>query len=318
MKKIFLIVLIICFITIGCSHNDKKDTEKLWWLDNDKSSINIEDIWKITKGSKEIIVGIIDSGIDVSSKEIRDSIYVNKKEVPDNDLDDDKNGYIDDLNGWNFYDDNNMIYNSYTSDYHGTMVAGIISGKSYGIATNIKVLPLKCFRGMEGSIDDVVRAIDYAYDFGVRIFNCSWDMEQYSDKLYKTMQEYSDAVFVCSACKNANNIAKQSVYPACFDLDNIIVVGGTTETGQVYEFSGYGGQVDIYAPAKNIYCTMPDETYTYSEGTSLSVAFVTGGIALVKSIDSELDCREIKKRLYNCPVIDGRKNLDIKILCGFD
>ena len=104
------------------------------------------------------------------------------------------------------------------------------------------------------------------------------------------------------------------MYPGSFELPNVICVGGLEINGKIYEFSGYGEKIDIYAPAEKVYCLMPEDTYTYSEGVSISVAYVTGTIALAKSINPTLKCEEIKNRLHKCyneelniPVLDVKK-----------
>lgn len=223
--------------TAGCEQTE-------YW----KNKIHIEDVWKETYGNENIIVGIIDSGIDITSSDLQSVIYHNDQEISNN------------------------------------------------------------------QVDDVVNAIKYGYNKGIRLFNCSWDMEVYSEKLYTIMKECSDAIFVCSGGKNSSNVDVQHVYPACFELPNAICVGGLGINGKIYEFSGYGEKIDIYAPAEKVYCLMPEDTYTYSEGVSISVAYVTGTIALAKSINPTLKCEEIKNRLHKCyndelniPVLDVKK-----------
>lgn len=188
--------------TAGCEQTE-------YW----KNKIHIEDVWKETYGNENIIVEIIDSGIDITSSDLQSVIYHNDQEISNN------------------------------------------------------------------QVDDVVNAIKYGYNKGIRLFNCSWDMEVYNEKLYTIMKECSDAIFVCSGGKNSSNVDVQHVYPACFELPNVICVGGLGINGKIYEFSGYGEKIDIYAPAEKVYCLMPEDTYTYSEGVSISVAYVTGTIA---------------------------------------
>lgn len=299
-KKIFVSfiaiigLMILCCVTVTlCQNNNNRD--KNWW----KDYLNIEDnYWMHENEIQKNVIAIIDSGIDISCGDIIDSVYTNQNEIPDNGVDDDKNGYIDDVNGWNFYDDSNEIYTTYAADYHGTMIAGILSGAEYGISSYIRFMPLKCFRGTEGSIEDVLEAIDYAYNMGVRIFNCSWDMAQYNEKLYQKMSEYSDAIFVCASGKNGENLNLNGVYPACYNLENVICVGACERNGDRYEYSGVGKEVDIYAPGENIYCLMPENTYNYAEGTSLSVAMVSGVCAIKKAVNPDTSVSEIKSSFY--------------------
>lgn len=291
----FLLIIVIFASHFFVNSNTIKTSNTIKNIHN----INIEKIWEKTLGDENIIIGIIDSGIDISCDEIKQSIYANKDEVPDNEKDDDNNGYINDINGWNFYDNSNEVFTNFSSDFHGTMIAGIIAGShtdngKFGIAPNVKILPLKCFRGTKGDTNDVIKAIEYGYDLGVRIFNCSWDTSTYSEKLFNIIKKYDDAIFICSGGKQAQDLSKDSVYPACFDLDNIICVGAIDNEGNIYQYSGFGDDIDIYAPGENIYCIMPGSKYTYSNGTSLSTAYVTGSVALVKSKFPELNVNDIK------------------------
>lgn len=293
-KKIFVgLMILLCTVLTLCKKNDAG--RQIWW----KKYLELEDNYCIKENEiQKNVIAIIDSGIDISCEDIAGSVYVNQSEIPENGVDDDENGYIDDVNGWNFYDDTNEVYTTFSADYHGTMIAGILSSKKCGISSDIKYMPLKCFRGTEGSIEDVIEAIEYAYNMGVRIFNCSWDTFQYNEKLYQKMSEYSDAIFVCASGKNQENLDLTDVYPACYDLENIICVGACDDNENIYEYSGFGKKVDIYVPGENIYCLMPANTYNYSEGTSLSVAMVSGICAIKKAFRPDISIEEIKNSFY--------------------
>ena len=208
---IFLVAVFIC--SAVWRHNSRTEENEQWCFCNKGQlvnnvkgkkgvDINIANTWKKNQGNDTVIVGVIDSGVDFTCKELKHCIYTNTKEIPNNNVDDDNNGFIDDCNGWNFYDNNNVLYSSFTSDYHGTMISGIIAGEHsskgiFGIAPNVKVLPLKCLKGSEGGIEDVILAINYGYDQGVRMFNCSWDTSVCYDALQQVMKKYSDAIFIC-------------------------------------------------------------------------------------------------------------------------
>lgn len=305
LKNLF-IGLIICLIGVSCAGDtvNIKMTE-LQRLLNCPTKL-------ITKVDSNIVVGVIDSGIDFSSGNMKDSMYENCGEISLNKIDDDKNGYIDDCNGWNFYDENNQIYSEYLYDYHGTMIASLIADSQIGVAPGIKVLPLKCFRGNKGDINDIVNAINYGYDMGVRIFNCSWDFEEYNDTLYYTMRNYKDAIFVCSAGKTHIDLAKKNIYPACYGLENIIVVGGKTNYKGYCEATGYGDIVDIYAPAEGVFCRLPEGDSAYSEGVSLAVAITSASIALAYEYDQNITVKQIRSRLKECE----ENFLNITTLCG--
>lgn len=307
MKKLRIVLIVFACFLCACNKNISENENK-----KIKEDIKLSNVWKQTKGEENILIGVLDSGIDISANEMKDSIYVNRLEIPDNNIDDDLNGFIDDINGWNFYDNDNHIYDEYIYDYHGTMVTSLIVNKNIGIAPNVTIVPLKCFRGSEADVNDIVEAIKYGYKLGVRIFNCSWDMNMYNRKLYNIMREYSDAIFVCSAGKNNQNLESEKVFPASFNLNNIIIVGGKKMNGEHYEYSGYGELVDIYGPAENVYCQLPEGDYEYSDGTSLSVAITTGIIALAYSIDNDLQCSDLKKRMSKC----NNNFINAEVICG--
>ncbi len=284
-SKIFLVMILIAIPFIGIAikiSNSRDDVNEEWWAD----CINISDAWNKTKGNENVLVGLIDSGVNVKSKYLEDSIYINQLEIPNNGIDDDLNGYIDDINGWNFYDNSNRVYTSYSSDYHGTMIAGIIASNHiddnlYGIAPDITMVPLKCFKGNSGDVKDVIEAIEYAYELGVRIFNCSYSTSTYSDELYNIIDKYDDAVFICSYSGTNDNV--ENIYPAAYDLENIISVGGFTIEQEKYNIDSTNEFVDIYAPSTQIKCLLPDDMFESSDGTSLATAFVSGCVALVVS-----------------------------------
>jgi len=149
--------------------------------------INVMKAWQITKGSPDVVVGVLDTGIDISHQDLKKNIFVNKAEIPNNGIDDDKNGYVDDVNGWDFANDDKTVFDDEYLDAHGTHVTGIIAADDdktgiIGVAPDVKVLPLK-FIEAEGLVSDVIEAIEYGKKMGVKIFNCSWAMEDYNKAL---------------------------------------------------------------------------------------------------------------------------------------
>ncbi len=277
--------------------------------------INILGAWEYTKGSPEVLVGVLDSGINVDLKELKSSILINESEVPNNGLDDDDNSYVDDRNGWNFYHNTNCVYDNYLHDHHGTFLAGIISASHdesavCGIAPGVRILPLKFLQGSQGQTKDAIRAIAYAHEMGAQIVNCSWDTMVYDEELKQVMERYSDILFICSAGKNGKDTAQSPVYPACYDLPNVISVTAVDNRGELYEFADYGADVDIAAPGVSIYGLMPDRTYTFASGPSMAAAYVTGIAALVKSCAPELSSSELsailKKSVHKLNSLKGK------------
>lgn len=281
--------------------------------------INAFEAWKITKGEQSILVGVLDTGIEISNPAIKDRIFKNSREIDGNGIDDDKNGYIDDTFGWDFMNNDNTVYDGDTYDYHGTFIASLIAGqhndtnKVWGVAPNVTVVPLKFLQGSSGSIDSAIEAIEYGYNLGVRIFNASWDTNVYDEDLFRTMQKYHDAIFITSSGKGKYNVEESSIYPCNFDLDNIVCVSAVDNTGELEEYSGYGGDL-VSAPGVNIYGVLPNGEYTFSNGTSFATAYVTGIAALAKSIDPNIKSDDLVKILRESKKTLSRNDNTLEII----
>ena len=263
--------------------------------------INIVKAWDITLGSQDVIVGILDTGIDINHEDLRDNIYVNLNEIPNNGIDDDNNGYVDDISGWDFFNQDNLVYDSYDLDNHGTHVAGIVAAKSNelgisGVAPNVKVLPLKFINGEYGYTSDAIEAIEYAKTIGIKIINCSWGSPNYNYALKETIDN-SDILFICAAGNYGQDVNLNPIYPACFNSENIISVGAINNKGELAYFSNYGEGIDIAAPGVDILSTVPENEYKMMSGTSMAAPHVTGVAALMLSIDSDGQVNDLKNKI---------------------
>ena len=280
-----------------------------WGLNPDANyDINIQEAWNITQGSKEVIVAVIDTGIDTSHIDLTNNIYTSNDTV--NYDDSDKNGYKDDVHGWDFttyvnttQNGDNSVYDDPIVDQHGTAVAGVIAAAQnifgiQGVAPNVIILPLKVLGANGGSVFHAIKAIEYAMSKGAKIANCSWETEFYSQFLYDAINQ-SDMLFVCASGNDNKNFAESKSYPAAYELDNIISVGALTEDGGKANFSNYGEGVDLFAPGENIYSTFPQNSYGNSDGTSFAAPFVTGTAALIQSISPNSLPADIKERILS-------------------
>ncbi|KNY29198.1 S8 family serine peptidase [Pseudobacteroides cellulosolvens] len=178
--------------------------------------INVQPVWNYQKGNENVIVGILDSGIDIDHPELKDSIYVNKKEIAGNNEDDDHNGYIDDINGWDFMNSDSSVYDNSEEDFHATHIAGIIAGKHddkgiNGIAPGVKILPLKFMNVNGGFTSDAIEAIRYAKSMGVKVINCSFGDTNYNYALEKEMRD-SGILFVCGSGNENENLDSNSFF----------------------------------------------------------------------------------------------------------
>jgi len=256
-----------------------------------------------------VIVAVIDDGVDFSQPDLAGQAWVNPGESgggkETNNVDDDANGYIDDVNGWDFCHDDKTVHDP-DDDFHGTHVSGTIAAKLdgagiVGIAPGVKVMALK-FLGDDlacGWDDQAIEAIEYAKSFGVRISNNSWARPAsalpFGDPaddvpLYEAIED-SGMLFVAAAGNSAqdlDNVSRPSI-PASFDLPNILSVAAVDNTGQLASFSNYGEtSVDMSAPGVSIASLIPDygineAGYYYLDGTSMAAPHVAAIAAVVGS-----------------------------------
>ncbi len=291
--------------------------------------INIKPAWEQYENSTEphrpVIVAVIDTGIDISHPEIADSIWVNEDEIPDDGIDNDKNGYIDDIHGWNFFSDNNQVYVGKEDD-HGTHAAGTIAArrKSGGIAgiadpDYVKIMSVKAL-GSEAGVGNegaVINAIQYAEANGASICNLSFGTSEYFPKLEQVMRD-SNMLFIVSAGNGDSNgkginidVSEKKDYPSAFHLPNIISVANLMFDGSLAESSNYGpGTVHIAAPGVYIVSTISENGYGYMSGTSMSAPMVTGIAAMVYYYRTDFTLKDVRdailgsaRRLYT---LDGK------------
>ncbi|HEY9060073.1 MAG TPA: S8 family serine peptidase [Pseudobacteroides sp.] len=298
---------------------DEPDFSAQWGLNNTNTQgvdIGVTDAWDITKGSTDIIVGVLDTGIDISHDDLSKNIYVNKKEIAGNGKDDDQNGYIDDVNGWNFVSKNGTVFDSTIFDIHGTHVAGIIGASenkmgTIGVSPKVKLLPLKFINGDSGYTSDAIQAIEYAKAAGAKIINCSWGGPDENEVLKDEIRNNPDILFIAAA---GNGGKLGCAYPGGFNLSNVVSVGAVDRDGKLAAFSNYGPKVKLAAPGVNILSTIPGNNYGTLNGTSMSAPFVTGISVLLKSQNKNLKPAEIAAMLSNGSI--EQRSLKGKIASG--
>lgn len=286
---------------------------------------NIENAWTITTGTQEVLVGVLDAGIDINNYDIKDNIYVNTAEIPDNGIDDDHNGYIDDVNGWDFYHEDNSVFDSFEEDSHGTFMASIIGSSKndfgmVGVCQKVRIVPLKFMSTVDGgSTVDAIRAIEYASSLGVKVINCSWAGTEYNHAL-KAAMRHSNILFVCASGNQGKDIDASPMYPACFNIGNVISVGAIDNQGNIADYSNYGKKnVDVLAPGDGIMGQLPGNMYMLSGGTSAAAPFVTGEAALIYSLKPDLKgskvadyiIKNVTKDKENYKQIKSRGRIDI-------
>ena len=264
--------------------------------------INAPKAWDTFTGSSDIVVGVIDTGIDYTHPDLVDNMWVNEGEIPDNGIDDDHDGYIDDIYGWDFYENNN---DPMDIGYHGTHVSGIIAAKGNngigvsGVAWNTKIAALNAGSNEKGvSTAAVIKAITYATFHKFDIINGSFGSYSASSA-EKTAIERFPGLFVAAAGNDKKDTDINPHYPSCYDCDNIIAVANMDESGMLAYSSNYGVEsTDIAAPGTDIYSTVPGG-YNYVSGTSMASPCVAGAAALLKGYNPSLSAVELKDMIFS-------------------
>ncbi len=276
--------------------------------------------WDLTTGSNDMVVAVIDTGVDLSHTDLAPNAWVNSRENPNNGVDDDNNGYVDDKNGWNFVRNRPVTYEDSSADWHGTHVAGTIGAAGNngigvtGVAWRVKVMSLKFIGASTGNTADAVKAINYVMDqkkrgVNVRVINSSWGGTSGSTTLKSAIISAGNAgiLFVCAAGNGGNDqsgddLADAPYYPAAWsaEISSIIAVAAVDYTDRQADFTNYGyNTVQVGAPGVNTFSTAPDGQYGYGAGTSMATPHVTGVAALLFSHEPSLSAAQARKRIVS-------------------
>ncbi len=311
---------------------DTKNMDDMDLIDQDAVSqwahtnTKIPAAWTTTKGSRDIVVAVVDSGIDYGHTDLKDNAWINPGEIL-NGKDDDGNGYIDDIYGWNFVSNNNNPKTTSSSN-HGSHVAGIIgaTGRNksgvFGAAQNVRLMALR-FIGNSGSgnTSNAIKAIDYAVKKKVFAINNSWGSPYKSQALQNaiTRAEKAGVLFVVAAGNGSGgkgyNISTTPYYPAAYTHSNILRVAASKTDNNLTAFSNYSKSlVDVAAPGQNIISTVTGNKYTRMSGTSMATPLVTGIAVLVKAANRALNYSQIKAIISAS--VDKTSVLNSKIKSG--
>lgn len=261
-----------------------------------------------------VLVAVIDSGVDISHPALSSKIYVNQAEANGiAGVDDDGNGLIDDVRGWDFAEESPL---NHDTSGHGTHVAGVIAGSHSGtpmkgVAPNSKILPLDFMKGGSGYTSDAIESINYAKVVGARVINASWGSAFCSKVLQDTIAslEEKNILFVAAAGNNGNNISYYAEYPAAFQSGAQITVGAITKFGFMPSFSNWGDLVDVMAPGEDILSTYLENDYMYLSGTSMAAPFVSGLAALIVSKKPDITVAQLKNVILSSVI---KRNYSVK------
>ncbi len=315
---IALILVSFCFGSTVFAGTDTYYNRQ-WYLDK----IFAQDAWTVTTGSSSVIVAVLDTGVDIDHPDLQNNIWINTDEIVGDGIDNDRNGYVDDRNGYDFINRRPnpepivTVSHDASAVHHGTFIAGLISAIHdnskgiKGVTSNVKIMPLVVLNpeGMGNSLL-VADAIDYAVNNGADIINLSFGGDEHSVRLRNSIvNAYEKGVLIVAAAGNALNgtpngvdMSSHPLYPICYDQEfsqNMILgVISSNKSNQVSTFSNYGnGCIDIAAPGEDIVSLLYHNT-AYAEfdqpyatgwyGTSFANALVSGAAALLRSKNSNI------------------------------
>ena len=291
--------------------------------------IGAKKLWDFDIDCSDVTVGVMDSGIQTNHEDLIDNIWVNTGEIVGDGIDNDGNGYIDDIYGWNCSDSNGDV--SYVSN-HGVHVAGIVSAvtdNSKGVASvarNAKIASIKIFNSSgKSTLSYIIEGINYAKKNDINIINCSFGTTGWGDKTVESFKSLFEAVpniFFVIAAGNTTSFSqadndKVAVYPSQLtkDLDNVISVANTTSSDELSSTSHYGAtSVDIAAPGTVIYSTIPTSSYGTMSGTSMATPMVASAVAVMRAVNPNISAKEIKETL--CSSSDKLSALTGKVISG--
>jgi subtilisin family serine protease len=258
--------------------------------------IRAPEAWDLTTGD-DLTIAVIDTGVDLDHPDLVGKLWTNAGEIPDNDLDDDGNGYVDDSHGWDFV---NADAEPQDDHWHGTHVAGIAAADTdngqgvAGVSWGARIMPLKVLDASgEGNYADVASAITYAADNGARILNLSLGGEDYSAALAEAVGYARERDCLLAAAAGNDNGAV--LYPAA--NDGVLAVVATTRWDKRWYGSNYGPEVDVAAPGADIYSTTLHDAYSSASGTSTATPHVSGLAALIWSVQPDLTNDEVTQAI---------------------
>lgn len=266
--------------------------------------VNAEKAWDIQTGNKDLVVAVIDTGVDYTHPDLKDNMWTNEAELNGKaGVDDDNNGFVDDVYGYNFA---NNKGDSKDDQGHGSHCAGTIGAKGNngvgiaGVVWDVKIIGVKFLdRNGSGTLENALKAIDYATKMGAKIMSNSWGGGGFSETLKASIERAHAAgiLFVAAAGNDGSNNDSAPMYPASYQIPNVISVAAINNKGQIANFSNFGkSSVHVGAPGVNITSSTNGGYYSFS-GTSMATPHVSGVAAIVLSNEPNLTHLELKERL---------------------
>ncbi|KYG60804.1 subtilase [Bdellovibrio bacteriovorus] len=290
----------------GLKNSGQQDSERRAGIAG--VDIGAEQAWDITTGSKDVVVAVIDTGVDYNHPDLVGNMWTNEAEANGKPgVDDDGNGIVDDIHGANFVNANAPTGNPLDDHGHGSHCSGTIGGTGddgkgiVGVAWNVRIMGIKFLSASgSGSLDGALKGIDYATKMGAKIMSNSWGGGGYSETLKQAIERSNaaGALFVAAAGNESNNNDASPTYPATYDVPNVLSVAAVDNRGQIASFSNYGKtKVHVGAPGVNIVSSITGGKYDSWSGTSMATPHVSGMAVLLASNEPNLTALEMKERI---------------------
>ncbi len=297
--------------------------EDLWGMNNTGQSggtpgadISAVDAWSIFTGTSDVIVGVIDTGVNYNHEDLAANMWTNPGEVPYNGIDDDGNGLVDDYYGYDYVNNDG---DPMDDNGHGSHCSGTIGGVGnngigvVGVNWNVSIMAIKFLDWSGGGYtDDAIAAVEYAIMMGADVLSNSWGGGSYSFALEAAISDANEAgiIFVAAAGNDGVSNDLYPHYPSSYDVPNVVSVAATDHNDQLAYFSNYGATtVDLAAPGVSILSTVLYNDYNYYSGTSMATPHVAGAFALLLGRFPELGVQEAKNLILNSvdvlPQLDG-------------
>ncbi|HMM79106.1 MAG TPA: S8 family serine peptidase [Pyrinomonadaceae bacterium] len=310
--------------------NDPSFPEQ-WALNNlgqnggtERADIDALKAWQVTKGSEEVVVAVLDSGVDLRHEDLRENIWTRPDNIPQ--YTDDEKGTFNDVHGFDVADE---LPDPMDDNGHGTHCAGIIGAMGNngvgvtGVNWNVKIMPLKFLgSGGSGTTENAIEAINYAIErkkagVNVRVISASWGSTTYSRALEDAIRAAGDAgiLFVAAAGNDGTNTDVWPHYPSSYKLPNLVSVAAVDRNDSLASFSNFGVKtVDLAAPGKDILSTWIGDEYREASGTSMATPFVSGVAALIVAQSPNIAVKQLRKKLLDS--VDLRDDLKGKVATG--
>lgn len=272
-----------------------------------RKGLELESAWEMTTGNANVIIGVSDTGVNVDHEDLKENIWTNKKEIPGNGIDDDRNGFVDDINGWNFYSNTAQSKDDHN---HGSHVAGLVAAMgnnakgSAGATWHAQLMSLKFLsRTGSGTTEGGIETVLYAVRNGAHIINASWGGGDFSQGLFDAIQFAGDhnVLFVCAAGNDSSNVDHSPHYPSGYNLPNMLVVAATDGPRALAKFSNYGQtRVHVAAPGVDLMSAgARGNSYVQMSGTSMASPLAAGVAALALSQRPDLSTKDLRNVLMN-------------------